>query len=155
MAKVKNWIRYDKMNKHGHVDSVVHTEDMLRMQWVNLGDVLDTAQGEEVAVTFAEEGGAADAFIGHMDINYGYLDYDDAFALVEAGEPTRAVHPTKGDIISINIELANGAVKGDELAIGPDGLGVKKASGEDVVIGRAIDTNYKEFVGELLVIRLA
>lgn len=155
MAKVKNWIRYDKINKHGHVDSVVHTEDMLRMQWVLLGDVLDTAQGEEVSVVLAEEGGKADAYVGHIGINYGYLDYDEAYVVAEAGLPTRAIHPTKGDIISINIELANGAVKGDELAIGPNGLGVKKATEGEVVIGRAIDVNFKEFVGELLVIRFA
>lgn len=157
MAKqeVKNYIRLDKIKTTAHIESIVDEENaILNGLHVVLGDVIDSSQGEEMSFTVAEEGGEYDAFVANVYLTHGQAEGDILYESVEAGRPARAIIPEKGNIISINAELAEGVSKGDDVAVGPNGLGYKVADEGDVVVGRAIDTNVLREVGNLVVIRL-
>lgn len=152
---VKNYIRLDKVPTTAHYESVVAEDEvLLNGQHIILGDVLNTAEGEEMAFEKAVAGGKYDAIVVPVYLTQGTLSEDIAYEAIEAGRPARALIPVKGDIISINSELAPDVNKGDSVAIGTDGLGYKVATGEEIVVGRAIDINFLRGIGNLTVIRL-
>lgn len=158
MAKqsVKNYLRLDKIPRTEHSESAVHGEDtLLAGQFINLGVVLDTADRELVEAIKAEAGGDFDALIAPVYIDKGYSDFDIQYESVPAGTPARALVLQKGDIISINVELAEGVKKGDDVAIGADGLGFAAVAGEEVPVGKCIDIEFEPNVGDLAVIRIA
>lgn len=156
---VKNFIRYDKIPATAHAESVVSSEEaLIGGQFVNLGTVLTSSQGEEVDYTKAEQGGTFDAIVAPV---YLENELNQLAEITEqdtpVGKPVRAFIIQKGDMISINEELAEGVVKGDEVQIGEDGLGfapVDAVSG-GTVIGKVIDTEFYPNVGNLVVIRFA
>src|SRR5699024_2336730 len=158
MAKqsVKNYLRLDKISRTAHSESAVHgTEVLLAGQFVDLGAVLeDTADRELVEATKATAGAGFDAIIAPVYIDKGFSDFDIQFESVPAGEPGRAIILENGSIISINAELAPGISKGDDVAVGTDGLGFAAITGEEVVVGKCIDIEYEPNVGNLTVIRI-
>ena len=157
MAKqsVKNYLRLDKISRTAHSESAVHgTEALLAGQFVELGAVLDVADRELVEATKAKAGGNFDALIAPVYIDKGFSDFDIQYESVLAGEPGRAIILENGSIISINSELAKGIAKGDNVAIGKDGLGFALAKGENVVVGKCIDIEFEPNVGDLTVIRI-
>lgn len=158
MAKqsVKNYLRLDKIPRTEHSESAVHGDDtLLAGQFINLGVVLDTADRELVEAIKSEAGGDFDALIAPVYIDKGYSDFDIQYESVPAGVPARALILQKGDIISINEELAEGVTKGDDVAIGEGGLGFAVAAEGDTVVGKCIDIEFEPNVGDLAVIRIA
>lgn len=152
----KNFIRLDKVTHTNHYESIVSEEDLLAGQFVVLGDVINSAEGEEVEITKSVAGGEFDAIHVPVYLTDGTRSETDIlFESAEKGRPTRALIPVKGDMISINAELAEGVEKGDDVAVATDGLGFAKATEGQVVVGRAIDVNYLNQVGKLIVIRFA
>lgn len=158
MAKqsVKNYLRLDKISRTAHSESAVHgTEALLAGQFVDLGAVLDTADRELVEATKATAGAGFDAIIAPVYIDKGLTDFDIQFESVPAGEPGRAIILENGSIISINAELAPGISKGDDVAVGTDGLGFAAITASEVVVGKCIDIEYEPNVGDLAVIRIS
>lgn len=158
MAKqsVKNYLRLDKISRTAHSESAVHgTEALLAGQFVDLGAVLDTADRELVEATKATAGAGFDAIIAPVYIDKGFSDFDIQFESVPAGEPGRAIILENGSIISVNAELAPGISKGDDVAVGTDGLGFAAITDAEVVVGKCIDIEYEPNIGNLAVIRIS
>lgn len=158
MAKqsVKNYLRLDKISRTAHSESAVHgTEALLAGQFVDLGAVLDTADRELVEATKATAGAGFDAIIAPVYIDKGFSDFDIQFESVPAGEPGRAIILENGSIISVNAELAPGISKGDDVAVGTDGLGFAAITASEVVVGKCIDIEYEPNIGNLAVIRIS
>ena len=152
----KNFIRLDKLSKNAHYESIVSpTEELINGHFVNLGTVIKTTEGEAVTFELAEEGKSFDAIVVPVYLDKGHSDYKITEDSVKPGKVARAILPEKGAMFSINVELAPLVAKGDEVAVGVDGLGFKKAVDGEVVIGKCIDINYYPFVGDLAVIRFA
>lgn len=158
MAKqsTKNFVRLDKVPVTAHYESIVSdTDAVLAGQFVKLLDVVEGSQGEEVKFEKAEAAGEFDAIAVPVYVDRGFTDFNILYESIEAGRPARALHLQKGDIISINAELAPGVAKGDNVEVGANGLGFQKATGENIV-GRCIDdSNFLQEVGKLVVIRIA
>lgn len=157
MAKqsVKNYLRLDKIPRTEHSESAVHeTEALLAGHWVELGAVIDDRNREMVEAIIAQAGGKADALIAPVYLDKGFTDFDILYESVPAGIPARAQIVQKGDIISFNVEQAEGVAEGDLVEIGANGFGVRKNdTGE--VIGKCIQIDYEPEVGDLVVIRIA
>lgn len=153
----KNYLRLDKIPATAHIESVVSdSEELVAGQFVDLGAVLNVAEGEEVNYTKATAGGTFDALVAPV-----FLDSDaDAFGdllekTVGIGKPARAFILQKGDMVSFNAENATGVQAGDNVKVGTGGLGVAKASDADTVIGKCIAVEFEPGVGDLAVIRFA
>ena len=153
----KNYLRLDKIPATGHIESVVSdSEELVAGQFVDLGAVLNVAEGEEVNYTKATAGGTFDALVAPE-----FLDSDaDAFGdllekTVGIGKPARAFILQKGDMVSFNAENATGIEAGDNVKVGTNGLGVAKAAEGDTVIGKCIAVEFEPGVGDLAVIRFA
>lgn len=150
----KNFLRLDKVKQFGHYESAVSADsELLAGQFVSLGEVIDTAEGEEVSVKKATGIKDADALIAPVYLDKGYPDYDITKDSIKAGKPARAYVFEKGDMVSINEELAKGLSKGDFVAPGDNGLGFKAGTGREDSIAQVIDKNYLEGVGNLVVVR--
>lgn len=152
----KNFVRLDKVSNATHYETVISNDTpLINGTLVNLGAVID---GHREAVDFelAEEGKDFEALIATEYLGYGALNFDVLTQETPAGKPARAVILEKGAIISINQELAQGLNKGDEVAVGANGVGFRKADvdGGDVVVGKVIDTEYLTNVGDLVAIRI-
>lgn len=153
MAK-KNYLRLDKISNSAHIESVVLADaELLAGQFVNLGKVVNTEQGEAVVATKATTKAKADAIVAPVYIDKGYADYDRLADSVKAGKVTRAIIFQKGDVVSINKENAMGIAENDNVTVGADGFGFAKAATGDVVVGKAIAIETERNVGELVVIR--
>lgn len=153
----KNYLRLDKIPATAHIESVVSdSEELVAGQFVDLGAVLNVAEGEEVNYTKAIAGKTFDALVAPV-----FLDSDaDAFGdllekTVGIGKPARAFILQKGDVVSFNAENAAGVVAGDDVKVGTNGLGVAKAELEETVIGKCIAVEFEPGVGDLAVIRFA
>lgn len=150
----KNYVRLDKVGGQDHYESFVSAEKIVNGQWLDLGD-MDLDLGIEVAnVTKTVEGKEPDALACTVFINYGELNYEETEQALEIGKAGRALIKKKGQIVSFNAENAPGVVPGDDVTVGANGLGVKKAEAEDVVIGKVIREDYLNFIGDLVVVRL-
>lgn len=150
----KNYVRLDKVGGQDHYESFVATAPIVNGQWLNLG-AADLDKGREVvAATKAEAGKDADALATTVFINYGELNYDETAQELAIGKVGRALHKAKGQIVSFNVENATGLEAGDKVTVGADGLGVKKATASDVVIGEVIELDYLRYIGDLVVVRL-
>lgn len=150
----KNYIRLDRVSKAAHYESVVLADaELVAGQFVELGTVLDTSEGEAIAATAATAGGELEAIVCPVYLDKGIPGYDITEDAVAAGKPARALHPVKGTIISINAELAKGVVEGDKVAIGENGLGFQKAAEGLTAIGKVIALETLTNVGDLVVIR--
>lgn len=150
----KTYIRLDKIGHSDHIESAVSKEVLKNAQFVDLGVALDDAEGEAVEATKAKEGKAADAIMASVFVDYGDLNFDIMEQEIKPGKPGRAIHLHTGHIYSVNKEIAPGVKKGDNVTVGADGLGFKKASESDVVIGQVIREDYLAFIGDLVVIRI-
>lgn len=149
----KNFLRLDKLNADAYLESVVsESEELLAGQFVKLGTLVD-GDRELTKITKAEAGSDADVIVAPVVIDYGYPGFDPADQSVKAGKAARAVHIEKGMIFSINKEAVVGAVVGDSVAVGANGLGFKKADTGEAVIGTVIGEEYYSNVGDLVVIR--
>ena len=153
----KNYLRLDKIPATAHIESVVSdSEELVAGQFVDLGAVLNVAEGEEVNYTKAIAGKTFDALVAPV-----FLDSDaDAFGdllekTVGIGKPARAFILQKGDMVSFNAENATGVQAGDNVKVGTNGLGVAKAAEGDTVIGKCIAVEFEPGVGDLAVIRFA
>lgn len=153
----KNYLRLDKIPATAHIESVVSdSEKLVAGQFVDLGAVLNVAEGEEVNYTKAIAGKTFDALVAPV-----FLDSDaDAFGdllekTVGIGKPARAFILQKGDMVSFNAENAAGVAAGDNVKVGANGLGVAKAAEGDTVIGKCIAVEFEPGVGDLAVIRFA
>ena len=153
----KNYLRLDKIPATAHIESVVSdSEELVAGQFVDLGAVLNVAEGEEVNYTKAIAGKTFDALVAPV-----FLDSDaDAFGdllekTVGIGKPARAFILQKGDVVSFNAENATGVEAGDDVKVGTNGLGVAKAAEGDTVIGKCIAVEFEPGVGDLAVIRFA
>lgn len=149
----KNYIRLDKVNASAYLDSVISTtESLLAGQFVTLGALVD---GEPELTTYTKTvaGKESSVFLAPVIIDQGYPDFDPADQTTKAGKAVRAIHIDKGMIISINVENAVGVIAGDDVAVGTNGLGFKKAVTDDFVIGKAIAIDTLDNIGDLLVVR--
>lgn len=151
----KNFLRIDKVKQFGHIETLLAEDELLNGHFAVLGSVVNTEEGEEVEYTLADEGGEFDVLVAPVYVLQGRTDDDILTDSVPAGKPARGLVIEKGDVVSINAELAPGVAKGDEVAVGAGGLGFKVADVDDVVIGMAIDLNWLDNVGDLAVIRFA
>ena len=153
----KNYLRLDKIPATGHIESVVSdSEELVAGQFVELGAVLNVAEGEEVSYTKATEGGAFDALVAPVYLDSELDPMGDLLdETVAIGKPARAFILQKGDMVSFNAENATGVVAGDDVKVGANGLGVAKAAEGDTVIGKCIAVEFEPAVGDLAVIRFA
>lgn len=149
------YVKPRKFKSNGHIESIVHSADLKNGQWLNLG-VIDEEYGEEmVNVTLAEEGGEAEALLLTPHIDYGYVDYNIAEQVTKSGKAGRAMVCEKGNHFSFSADLVEaGIVAGDKVAVGANGLGVKKAIEGEVVVGTVIGTEYDLNLGELTIVRI-
>ncbi|WP_461199361.1 hypothetical protein [Enterococcus sp. N249-2] len=153
MAK-KNYIRLDRVSKTAHYESVASdTIELLAGQFVKLGTVLDSSEGELVGVEKATAAGEFDAIVVPVYLDKGYPDYDITTDSVKTGKAARALHPTAGTILSINAENAPGLKKGDKVVVGEDGLGFKKAEDGETAVATVISLEYLTNIGDLVVVR--
>lgn len=153
----KNYLRLDKIPATGHIESVVSdSEELVAGQFVELGAVLNVAEGEEVSFTKATEGGAFDALVAPVFLD-GELDPmgEVLEKTIAIGKPARAFILQKGDMVSFNAENAAEVKAGDNVKVGANGLGVAKAAEGDTVIGKCIAVEFEPGVGDLAVIRFA
>lgn len=150
----KTYIRLDKINHADPLESAVAKEVLKNGQFVDLGVALDDAEGEAVEATKAKEGKRPDAVMASVFIDYGELNWDITEQELDAGKAGRAVLLKKGHIYSLNAEIAKGVKKGDNVTVGKDGLGLKKATESDEIIGTVIREDYLNFIGDLVVIRI-
>ena len=149
----KNYIRLDKMNATAYLESVANESfDLQAGQFVELGALVE-GDSELTQVTKAVVGSAGNVIVAPVVIDYGLPDFDPTDQTVKAGKAARAIHIEKGMVISINIELANGVQVGDDVTVGVDGLGFKKAGVDDAKIGKVIAIDTMRNVGDLAVIR--
>ena len=148
------YVKANKFRSNGHIESIVHNEDLKNGQWVNLG-VIDEENGAEmVLVTLPEEGQGADALLVHPHINYGWHDYNIADQVVKAGKAGRALVHERGNHFAFSADLAEGVSVGDDVTVGANGLGVKTAGETDVVIGKAIGTEHDLNLGDFVIVRI-
>lgn len=150
---VKNYIRLDKIGSDARLASVAMEAELLAGQFVNLGAVLEDAEGEVVEATKAEAGKKADALVCPVYLDKGYPDFDITTQSIAAGKAARALHPEAGQIVSFNAENAAGLKAGDKVTVGANGLGVKKAGESDEAIGTVISLEYLSNIGDLVVVR--
>ena len=150
----KTYIRLDKIEHSAAIETAVSKEVLKNAQFVNLGVALDDAEGEAVEATKAKEGKEATAVMASVFIDYGDLNFDIMDQEIAPGKGGRAIHLKGGQILSVNKEIAPGIKKGDNVAVGVDGLGFKKATESDVVIGQVIREDYLAFIGDLIVVRI-
>lgn len=153
----KNYLRLDKIPATGHIESVVSdSEELVAGQFVELGAVLNVAEGEEVSYTKATEGGAFDALVAPVYLDSDANAFEDMLEkTVGIGKPARAFILQKGDMVSFNAENAAGVEAGDDVKVGANGLGVAKADEGDTAIGKCIAVEFEPGVGDLAVIRFA
>ena len=153
----KNYLRLDKIPATGHIESVVSdSEKLVAGQFVELGKVLNVAEGEEVSYTKATEGGTFDALVAPVYLDTELDPMGDVLEkAVEIGKPARAFILQKGDIVSFNAENAAGVVAGDNVKVAANGLGVVKGEEPATIIGKCIAVEFEPGVGDLAVIRFA
>lgn len=150
----KNFLRLDKVKQLGHYESAVLADaELLAGQFVTLGKVLKTAEGEEVEVKKATGIEDADALVAPVYVDRGFNGWNITTDSIPAGKPARAYVFEKGDMVSINEELASGLNVDDFVAPGAEGLGFAVAGSREEALGQVIDKNYLEGVGNLVVIR--
>lgn len=147
----KAYVRLDKIGADARIESVAAKEVLKNGQFVDLGKSID---GEEmVEATKTKEGKAPEAFVASAFVDYGHPDFDITKQEVKPGKPARAYHKVAGQVISVNKELAPGIKVNDPVTVGKDGLGFKKATESDEVVGIAIREDYLAFIGDLMTIR--
>lgn len=153
----KNYLRLDKIPATGHIESIVSdSEKLVAGQFVELGAVLNVAEGEEVSYTKATEGGAFDALVAPVFLDSELDPMGEVLEkTIAIGKPARAFILQKGDVVSFNAENATGVKAGDDVKVGANGLGVAKATEPDTVIGKCIAVEFEPGVGDLAVIRFA
>lgn len=150
----KNYLRLDKVGGQDHYESFIAETPIVNGQWLNIGDN-DLDFGIEVTkAEKAKAGKVADTLACTVHIDYGELNYDETAQELAVGKVGRALHTAKGQIVSFNAENAKGLKSGDLVTVGEDGLGVKKASGADEVVGQVIRLDYLAYVGDLVVVRI-
>lgn len=115
----------DKIKSTAHIESVVATDELTNGQFLTLG-VLN-ADGESRVATKATKEEDAEVFLADAPISYGDPHFDLATYKVKPGNTARAYHLEKGDVLSVTTDLVSGAKVGDNLTIGDNGLGFKKA----------------------------
>lgn len=149
------YVRLDKIKNSAHIESIVHEEDLKNGQFLDLGVLHEDLDGEATEVTKTAEGGAYQALLVSEFLNYeGRADFDYAAQVTKAGKAGRAYILEPGNMISVTEDLINGTIAvGDDVAIGAEGLGFKKADVDEVVVGKAIGEDYLANIGELLVVR--
>lgn len=152
------YIRLDKIKGSAHIETVVHTADLKNGQFVELGVADEALGGEAMGITPTAEGGAPEALITTVHLGYGHPDFDETLAVTKAGKAGRAHIIEKGDFVSFLDDIAGGVgalVVGDNVAVGANGLGIKKADevAGDVVIGKVVRLDFMPNVGELVVVR--
>ena len=153
----KNYLRLDKIPATGHIESVVsNSEELVAGQFVELGAVLNVAEGEEVSYTKATEGRAFDALVAPVFLDSDAYPFEEVLEkTIAIGKPARAFILQKGDMVSFNAENAVGVVAGNDVKVGANGLGVAPAITGDTVIGKCIAVEFEPGVGDLAVIRFA
>lgn len=148
------FIRLDKIKGSAHIETVVHSEDLKNGQFVELGVVDEALGGEAVAIEKTAKGARPEALIATVHIGYGHPDFDELNAVTKAGKAGRAIILEKGDVVSFADDLvAAGLEVGSDVAVGVNGLGIKKAELEEEVIGKVISKDYMANVGDLIVVR--
>lgn len=150
----KNYLRLDKVGGQDHYESFISDEEIVNCQFVDLGE-MDLDYGIEASkVVKSTEGKLPDAVVTTVHIDYGILDYAETEQVLKPGKLGRALHLNKGQILSFNSENATGLVVGDAVTTGVGGKGIKKATGDDEVIGTVIRLDYMNYVGDLVVVRI-
>lgn len=149
------FIRLDKIKNSAHIETIVHEQDLKNGQFVELGASDEALGGEAVSIVKTEEGTRPEAIVTTVHLGYGHPDFDEVEAVTKAGKAGRAHIIEHGDMISFLADLVTGVVEdGDDVAVGANGLGIKKAEEGNEVIGKIIRQDYMANVGDLVVVRL-
>ena len=77
---------------------------------------------------------SAEVFVADAPLSYGDPHFDLGKYVVKAGQTGRAFHLEKGDVISGTTDLVAGAKVGDNLTVGDQGLGFKKADDKGIAM---------------------
>lgn len=150
------FIRLDKIKASAHIETIVHNADLKNGQFVELGASAEELGGEAVDITLTAEGERPEAIVTTVHLDYGHPDFDETTQVTKAGKAGRAHIIEKGDMISFLAEeggLATGVKAGDDVAVGANGLGIKKSELEQEIIGKAIRVDYMPNIGDLVVVR--
>lgn len=147
------FIRLDKIKNDAHIETIVHEEALANGQFVELGVSEEDLGGEAVAIVKTAEGKRPEAIVTTVHLGYGHPDFDELEAVTKAGKAGRAHIIERGDMIAFLEEMAGGALVGNDVTVGANGLGVKPATEEDEVIGKVIRQDYMANIGELVVVR--
>lgn len=145
-----SYVFLDKIPATEHIESVVANEDLAMGQWLKLGVLGE--DGESRAVTAAATADDAEVFLADAPVSYGDPHFDLSTYKVKKGETGRAFHLGKGDVISVTADLVAGAKVGDELTIGDNGLGFKKADSKGIAM--LIGKETKQLAGDVYVIAI-
>ena len=116
----------DKIKATAHIESVVAKDELGAGQFGKLGVLGE--DGESRVATKATDEASAEVFVAPEFISYGDPSFKLAEAKVKPGNTARAYHLEKGDVISVTTDLVSGAKVGDNLTVGDNGLGFKKAT---------------------------
>lgn len=147
------FIRLDKIKNDAHIETIVHEEALANGQFVELGVSAEDLGGEAVNIVKTAEGAKPEAIVTTVHLGYGHPDFDELEAVTKAGKAGRAHIIERGDMIAFLAEMAGGAVEGNDVTVGANGLGIKPATEEDEVIGKVIRQDYMANVGDLVVVR--
>ncbi|MCC4466850.1 hypothetical protein [Limosilactobacillus reuteri] len=145
------YVFLDKIPATAHIESVTADKDLANGQWLSLG--LLNSDGESRVATVAKNETEAEVFLADEPLSYGDPHFDLASYKVKAGQTGRAYHLIKGDVVSVTTDLVTGAKVGDNLTVGDNGLGFKKAT-EGKGIAMLIGKETKELVGGVYVIAI-
>ena len=136
-----SYVFLDKIPATEHIESVVANEDLANGQWLKLGVLGDDVESRAVTKAVAD-----------APVSYGDPHFDLATYKVKKGTTGRAFHLGKGDVISVTADLVTGAKVGDELTIGDNGLGFKKADSKGIAM--LIGKETKQLAGDVYVIAI-
>lgn len=148
-----NYLRLDKVNANDYITSFVATEPIVNGQFLNIKK-LDTEKGQEVIVAEkATEAKRPDVIACTEFIDYGTeLHYDITKQELAVGKVGRAYHLVAGQRFAFHkdqIADYSTLVNGDEVTVGANGIGIRKATGVEEVIGVYLGKDYQANVGDL------
>lgn len=150
-----SYVRLDKIKSSAHIETFVHNEDLKNGQFVKVGKILEEHGGEAVEVKKAASDAEAKAIVTTVHGVYqNGKDFDITKEVTKAGKAGRAHVIETGNVISFLVpnDKAKEFKAGDNVGIGDDGLGIKKAdSGEG--IGQVQAVEFQPNVGDLVVVR--
>lgn len=148
----KNYVRLDRVHAQDYYDNFVAKTPVVNGQFLNLGISSEDHGIDTFEAVPTPEGTKPDVLATTVFIDYGELNFEITDQVLEVGKVGRGLVPHEGQIVSFNVENAQGVAPGDLVEVGENGLGVRKHdTGE--AIGIVIREDYLANIGDLVVVK--